>query len=159
MTYFRKITGTLLELLRQGVTPARIALSLVAGLLIGVMPVLGVTTALCIALAIPLRLNMVAIQAVNWLVYPLQLALLLPFYRGGEWLFRAPRLGLMPSEIVELFGDGVFHAISTLWDTTLRALVVWLVCSLILAPLLYLLLRPLLHRLMIRRARAVEGAA
>lgn len=157
MTFARRILATLLELLRQGVTPERIALSLVIGVLIGVMPVLGVTTMLCFILALPLRLNMVAIQSVNWLVYPIQIALLLPFYRGGEWLFRAPRLGLMPSDIKALFESGILHAISTLWDTTLRAMVVWLLVSAILAPLLYAILRPLLHRLMTERMQSREA--
>lgn len=159
MTIFRKIAATLLDLLRQGITPERIALSLVFGLLIGVIPVLGVTTALCAVLAIPLRLNMVAIQAVNWLVYPLQIALLIPFYRVGERLFDAPRLGLMPADVMALFEAGIPHAISALWDTTLRALVVWVLASLLLAPLLYALMRPLLYRMMSRRGHPIEAAA
>jgi hypothetical protein len=34
-----------------------------------------------------LRLNLPAIQAVNYLVYPLQIVLPAPFYSAGNWLF------------------------------------------------------------------------
>jgi len=37
-----------------------------------------------------LRLNLPAIQLVNLVVYPLQLALLVPFLRAGAWLSIAP---------------------------------------------------------------------
>lgn len=148
MKYIRRIGATLRDLLRQGATPERIACSLAIGAVVGIMPVLGVTTALCLLIALPLRLNLVAIQSVNWLVYPAQLALLIPFYRGGEWLFGAPRLSLLPSDVFALFESGIAKAIATLWDTTLRALVVWSGASLLLAPTLYVLLLPFLRRLM-----------
>jgi len=49
--------------------------------------VVGIPTALCAALAIALRLNLPAIQAANYAVMPLQLALIVPFVRLGGWIF------------------------------------------------------------------------
>jgi hypothetical protein len=46
-------------------------------------PVLGSTTILCAAAAFVLRLSLLAIQAVNFLIYPLQLIVFLPFLQGG----------------------------------------------------------------------------
>ena len=60
----------ILELLRQGVTPEKIALSLAFGLGLGIFPVLGVSTILCTVAAIVLRLNLPAIQLVNYLAAP-----------------------------------------------------------------------------------------
>ncbi len=157
MSLFRKISAPILALLREGITPERIAISLIVGGLIGVIPVLGVTTMLCTIIALPLRLNLVAMQALNWIVYPLQFALLLPFYRAGEWLFRAPRLGLTPADIRALFESGIGHAVATLWDTTWRAVIVWGAASLLIAPLLYLVLVPLLRRAMTRPLREVPA--
>jgi uncharacterized protein (DUF2062 family) len=59
---YRRLVRPILELLRQGVTPGKIALSLALGVVLGVFPVLGSTTALCTLAAITLRLNLPAIQ-------------------------------------------------------------------------------------------------
>jgi uncharacterized protein (DUF2062 family) len=75
------------EWLRQGISPQRLALTLALGFAIGCFPVVGIPTALCAALAIALRLNLPAIQAANYAVMPLQLALIVPFVRLGGWIF------------------------------------------------------------------------
>ena len=80
--------------------PRKSRLSLAFGLGIGIFPVLGVSTVLCTVVAIALRLNLPAIQLVNYLASPLQLALIIPFVRVGEHL-----LGLQaqPLSIAEGF--------------------------------------------------------
>jgi uncharacterized protein (DUF2062 family) len=65
-----------------------VALCVVLGLVLGVCPVLGCPTIFCAMAALLLRLNLPAIQLVNFLAYPLQLTLLVPFIRLGGWLFR-----------------------------------------------------------------------
>jgi uncharacterized protein (DUF2062 family) len=72
--------------LRQGISPRRLALTLALGFAIGCIPVVGVPTLLCAALALALRLNLPAIQAANYIVMPLQLLLIVPFVRFGGWL-------------------------------------------------------------------------
>src|SRR5579862_8497564 len=91
--------------LTQGVTPDKIALSVALGLTLGIIPILGVTTVLCAAAAIWLRLNQPVIQLVNWLVYPLQLALVLVFIRIGEWITHAPVLTLSIPVLIQKFHD------------------------------------------------------
>jgi uncharacterized protein (DUF2062 family) len=73
--------------LRQGVSPRRLALTLALGFAIGCVPVVGIPTLICAALAITLRLNLPAIQAANYAAMPLQLLLVVPFVRLGGWLF------------------------------------------------------------------------
>ena len=80
--------GRIADLLKQGITPEKIALTVALGAFIGTIPMLGTTTILCTVVALALRLNLPAIQMVNGIVYPLQLILLIPFYRLGAWLFR-----------------------------------------------------------------------
>ena len=85
--WLRKVVQPLLELLRQGLTPEKIAFTIALGITLGVTPVLGSTALLCTLAAVAFRLNLPAIQLVNWLVYPLQLALLVPLLRIGAWMF------------------------------------------------------------------------
>ena len=73
--------------LRNGISPRRLALTLALGFAIGCLPVVGIPTALCVMVAMTLRLNMPAIQAANYAAMPLQVLLILPFVRLGGWLF------------------------------------------------------------------------
>lgn len=73
--------------LRQGISPRRLALTLALGFAIGCVPVVGIPTVLCAALALAFRLNLPAIQAANYAAMPLQLLLIAPFLRLGGWLF------------------------------------------------------------------------
>src|ERR1041384_3885230 len=105
----RRIVEPVLDLLRQGVTPEKLALSLAFGLGIGICPVLGVSTVLCTVIAIALRLNLPAIQLVNYLASPLQIVLIIPFVRVGETLLGLPPQPLSISEGFRLMGIGVMH--------------------------------------------------
>jgi uncharacterized protein (DUF2062 family) len=78
-SFKRKVAGWL----RQGISPRRLALTLALGFAIGCIPVIGIPTVLCAALAIALGLNQPAIQAANYVAMPLQLFLIVPFVRLG----------------------------------------------------------------------------
>jgi len=143
----RRVVNPILALLKQGVTPDKIALSIAFGVAIGVLPVLGVTTIICALVAILLRLNLPAIQLANYLVYPLQFAFLIPFYRAGEWLFDTQGQQLTVASVVTMIDQDMWHAIRFLWDTTMHALVVWCMLAPIAVGILYYAFRPILRRL------------
>jgi uncharacterized protein (DUF2062 family) len=63
--------------------PQDLALVVAIGCVLGTFPVYGVPTLLCVIAARALRVNPVALLAVNQLATPLQLALLVPFARVG----------------------------------------------------------------------------
>jgi uncharacterized protein (DUF2062 family) len=73
--------------LRQGISPRRLALTLALGFVVGCLPVVGLPTALCAAIALAFRLNQPAIQVANYLAMPFQVALIVPLVRLGEKLF------------------------------------------------------------------------
>ncbi len=56
----------------------RLVFSLSLGTAGSLIPILGVSTALCAVVAVILKLNMPAIQLVNYLLTPLQLILVIP---------------------------------------------------------------------------------
>ena len=135
------------DLLRQGITPEKIALSIALGLTLGVTPVLGSTSILCFFAAVLLRLNLPVIQLVNYFVYPLQFALLLPFIRVGEWILAAPPVRITVGEIVLLIRADVWNAIATLWTAIIHALVAWFMIGSLASLAIYALLTPFLRRL------------
>lgn len=70
----------------DGMPPERVALLIAVGLVLGTFPIVGVPTLLCLAAGAALRLNMPALQLLNSLSSPLQLALLVPLERAGARL-------------------------------------------------------------------------
>jgi hypothetical protein len=70
----------------EGLTPEEVALLLTTGLVLGVFPIAGFPTLLCLLAALGFRLNVAALQAINSITSPLQLALLLPLERAGALL-------------------------------------------------------------------------
>jgi uncharacterized protein (DUF2062 family) len=142
----RRLVDPILDLLRQGVTPKKIALSLAFGLGIGIFPVLGVSTVLCTVVAIALRLNLPAIQLVNYLASPLQLALIIPFVRVGEHLLGVTAQPLSVSEGFRIMADGVVHAVIVLWSAIVHAALGWVVIGPVLIYALYRGFCPVLER-------------
>jgi len=144
----RKLIRPLLEILRQGVTPEKLSLSIALGAVMGVLPAIGWNTALCALIALIWRLNLPAIQLVNYFLYPLQIALLIPFFRLGEKLFRAPHVPLSVAQIYEMAHANLWGTIKLLWTTTWHALVVWALLAPFLVALIYSLLAPALRRVL-----------
>ena len=126
-----------IDLLRQGVTPEKIALAIAAGAILGVFPVLGTTTLLCAAAAALLGLNLPLIQLVNAVVYPLQLILLIPMLQAGQWLFGQPRLTLTLTKITQMIQGSIWNTIATLGPATVRAVIVWLLTGWLAGVLVY----------------------
>jgi uncharacterized protein (DUF2062 family) len=140
--FHRRLVRPLLHLLRQGATPEKLALSVALGIILGVFPMLGATTTLCAVAAFALRLNLPAIQMVNYFVFPLQLALLVPFFRLGEKLFRAPHLALSAAQIHDMMHANMGNAFRSLWATMWHAMVVWCLLAPLCAGALYAVLAP-----------------
>jgi hypothetical protein len=130
--------------LSQGVSPRRLALTLALGLAIGCIPVFGISTLVCAALAFALRLNLPAIQAANYAVMPLQFLLIFPFVRLGRWLFtsgqaQAARASALPHAAPFTF----VHAFGAL---AAQAMLAWLLLAVPTVILLTAAFTPLLRR-------------
>jgi len=145
--WHRRLVRPILDLLTHGITSEKIALSIAFGLVLGVFPALGWSTLLCLLLALWLKLNVPAMQLVNYLAYPLQLVLLVPFLRAGEFLFRAPRLAISLPQIRAMVRADVWHAITSLWVATMHAIVVWTLVAPVAVWVVYSMLAPILKRL------------
>jgi len=143
----RVVVEPLLKLLRQGLSPERMALSVAFAIALGVFPILGTTTLLCALVAVVFRLNVPAMQVVNHLVFPLQLALILPFIRLGELLYGAAPLTLSLIQIERLLRSNYWHAISFLARSLLQATTAWFIVAPFAIYALYLLLTPIFRGL------------
>jgi hypothetical protein len=100
---------------------------------------------LCAIAALVLRLNLPAIQTVNYLVYPLQLVLLVPFYGAGNWLFGNRSWPTIKETIIDLVKNDFWAGMADLWDVTIYAATVWLMISPLLVLFLYGLMKPVIQ--------------
>ncbi len=138
----RRIYHPLLDLLKQGITPEKLAWSIAFGCAMGIMPFLGVTTLLCVVIALVLRLNPVAIQIANYAMYPLQLLLFIPFVRLGEAMFRQPRSAITFERMQYIFHANLREGIRLFWGEVWHAVVAWVVVVPFVVGILYILLVP-----------------
>ena len=129
--------------LSQGISPRRLALTLAVGFAVGCIPVVGIPTLLCAALAMALRLNLPAIQMANYVAMPLQLALNVPFVRLGRWLVPTHAgPAFAPHALLHL---PALHLAASVGDMAGQALLAWLLVAIpavaLLTPVLLMMLR------------------
>jgi uncharacterized protein (DUF2062 family) len=137
----------ILTYLKQGISPELLSLSIALGAVIGILPVLGSTTLLCAAAAILLRLNLPVIQLSNYLVYPLQIALLIPFVRLGAFLFQVEAPPFSIETLGALFQQNFWGTVASFFETILYAVAAWLLVSIPLFVVLYALSLSVLKRI------------
>lgn len=142
-----RIGALVLAQLAQGITPKKIALSIALGISLGVFPVLGTTTALCAIAAVRLRLNQPIIQLVNWLVYPLQLVLILVFVRIGEWITHAPAVSFSIPQLIQTFHESPLKFLQEFGVSQLQGLIAWLFLASVFTAIVFFALVPPLKRL------------
>lgn len=149
----RRILEPVIRQLKQGTTPRMIAISIAAGAVLGIFPILGSTTLLCAVIAAVFRLNQPVIQVINYLIYPVQIALLFGFYRAGEKLFRQDPVPLLSiTELNARFWAAPGQFFIDYGTVALYGVAVWALLAPLLFALLYLLLKPPLTHLA-RRVR------
>lgn len=130
--------------LRQGISPQRLALTLALGFAIGCIPVIGIPTAVCLVVALGLRLNVPAIQAANYAAMPLQVALIFPFVRLGGWLFSSSTHPAMNAAI--LAHQSPLKVVWASGSLAGEALAAWLLTAVPMVLVLTLVLTALLRR-------------
>lgn len=143
---YRRGILPILALLRTGTTPRSLAWSIAAGVMIGINPVIGSTTLLCLAVTFRFRLNIIATQIANHAMFPLELALVVPFIRLGSLVFRTSAIPLAPRLLVQETRSTPLTLLRKLWMWEWHAFVLWAAIALVAAPLIALALTPLLQR-------------
>jgi uncharacterized protein (DUF2062 family) len=142
----RRLLEPISRQLTQGASPSRLALALALGLVLGTIPVLGATTALCALAGVALGLNQPAIQVANYAAYPVQLALFVPFFKAGAWLFGAPPVAFTLADARAALARDAWGTAVVWAGANLRAVVAWALLAPPVALALYATFRPLLAR-------------
>jgi hypothetical protein len=110
-------------------------------LALGVFPILGSTTALCAIAGILVRLNQPIIQAINYAAYPVQLVLLIPFYRAGEYLLGRAPIPLSIPLLVDRFQTDAGQFLKDFGMIGIGGILVWLIVAPVAIVGMYLAVR------------------
>jgi uncharacterized protein (DUF2062 family) len=143
----RRVVDVVLAQLRQGITAEKIALTLAIGLILGLFPIFGTTSALCVLAALWLKLNQPMIQLVNWFAAPLQLPGIYLFVRIGEWLTRSAPVQFSITGLVQQFRASPLQFLQQFGMTGLRGVLAWLLIAPFIAAAVYVALLPSLRSL------------
>ena len=122
--------------LKQGRCPRDLALAFALGSTLGIMPLVWGTSLICIIIASWLRVNQVVMQLANYLMYPLQIILFIPYLILGEKLFTTSFLPENHLQLLDQIKQTPFLFFSHLWQSNLQGLIAWLVIS----PLVFILI-------------------
>jgi uncharacterized protein (DUF2062 family) len=143
----RRVLDVIVGQLKQGITPQKISLTLALGVTLGIFPILGATTLLCFVVGLCLKLNQPIIQMVNYLMYALQLVLILFFVRIGEFLMHATPVSFSIPELFRKFHESPREFFREFGMTGVHGIVGWLIIAPFVAALLYFILLPLMKKL------------
>ena len=147
---YRKVVLPVLALLRMGASPQKLAWSIALGLVVGVNPLLGSTTLLCLGLALLFRLNLPASQLANHLMYPVEVVLLFPFLKFGAFVFQTGPIPLAPAVLFAEVRSHPWALVKSIWLWEWHALATWAIAAAILLPLIAAILTPVLRRMLVR---------
>ncbi len=132
----------LLGFLSQGMSPHKLALTLAFGIVFGIIPFFGISTYLLIVIAIIFKLNIPAIQLVNYAAYVIQITLFVPFLKSGQYLFGGHELPFDISNIIEMLQEHFWKTIEAIWEINLMGIAMWAIIAIPGGLGIYYLSRP-----------------
>jgi uncharacterized protein (DUF2062 family) len=136
--YFKnKLLLPILDLLRQGMSPEKLSLTVTLGIIIGIMPFLVIGSYILLALAVILRLNIPVIQIVCHAVIVVKVALFVPFLKMGQAIFSVPQLPYDTNEIFSHLKTEFWDTFSVAWQVSLSGILAWLIISIPLGYVIY----------------------
>lgn len=132
-----KIVEPIKKALKNGISHKRLAVSLALGITLGLIPFYGLTTLLVGVVAVALRLDFLVMQAVHYVVHPIQIALFVPFFKAGNFFFPFSNVDFTLKEYMGYFKEDFWLALNELWKINLSALIVWAIIAIPASYLLY----------------------
>lgn len=118
-------------------SPRKTALAITLGFYIGLFPVTGCTTLLCILATLLFKLNPLTIQGVNWLLAPFQLMLMYPTLKLGRILFFPEKGILAETSLGNAIASPTWKSVFSLGETVVGGIAVWGIFSILTGYFVY----------------------
>lgn len=141
MNFLQKSWLKIKELLKQGLTPKQLALSIVISILVSIFPIFGISTIILTALAVPLKLNLPIMIAVSYVAEFLKALLIIPFITVGGLLFGADHSLLTYDAIKASYQISFWETLKALSYELLCGFVGWALLAVPASIVLYFILK------------------
>ncbi len=125
-------------LFKQGLTPIELTQSIIVSGLISTIPILGVSTFLLTALSFKRKLNLPIMIAQSYIMWPVQVIMIIPFINIGEFILSIPKTNHSAQEIIASFQNSFFATLSHLSFELLCGFGGWLLTAVPFSAGLYL---------------------
>ena len=139
-----KIWEKLKTILKQGLTPKQLALSIVVSTLVSVFPIFGISTIVLTCIALPFRLNLPIMIVLSYLAEPFKLIVLIPFINIGARIFGTEHTLLTFEAIKKNYETDFFNTAKTLAYELLCGTVGWALTAIPLSVIFYFILKVIL---------------
>jgi len=133
--------------LKQGITPQKVAFTVALGFNLGIFPIIGASTVLCLAAGFWFRLNQPLMLLINSVTIPLQPPLVLVFVRLGESILHAPHITFSIPELFRKFSASPAKFMQEFGLTGWHGIFAWSLIAPLVVLIMYYALKPPLHRL------------
>lgn len=144
----RRVRAPLVALLTDGATPEKLSAAFAWGAVCSLFPFLGATTALNAAVAFWRKLNQPLMQALNYALTPLHLAMILVYVRLGEWIWVADDERFSVPDMLRSFHElSLLDFLRKFGLAGLHAFTAWALTAPLLWFAVYFLARPAIRRL------------
>lgn len=155
----RWLVAPVVTQLTHGTSPDRIGWTIALGMVVGVFPIMGSTTLVCLLIGWLLRLNQPVLHVFRAVVYPLHLALILIFIRLGERLYGAPLISFSIPQLIGKFKDSPLQFARDFGMAAWHGVSAWLLIAPVVAVLIKMAAMPALRKLSLSLKRRREVAS
>lgn len=151
----RRLVIPILALLKQGITPEKLAQTLGAGFVCSMFPILGTTSVLNLLVGLRFRLNHPLMQTLNQLLGPVHLVMIVLYVRLGEWICRNDDAPFRMREFMHTLRDASWAEFFDRFGwAALHSIIAWVVTAPFFFALIYFPFRKLFQVLAERRRNA-----
>ena len=142
----RKLINPLLALLKAGITPEKLSLTVALGAIIGLIPAFGVTTIIGASVAARFRLNSPILLLISYFVNPIQILIAIPLIKMGIYIFGGEPLHYSLAQIITMLQENWMEAINKLWVANLMGIAAWALLSIPLSLVVYFATLPIFKK-------------
>ena len=143
----KKIKNTIKDQLTQGSTPEKLAQSLAVGVLIGIFPLLGLTTLLAGLLGHFFKLNHIVVQTANYFMYPVQIVMIPVYIKIVSSVIDVGDVPIRPDLMVKAFAADWLLFLKQYGLIAVYAIILWTILSVVLFFVLQKLFLPAIIKL------------
>ena len=154
--FYRWVIAPIVNQLKQGIAPEKIAWAVALGMTLGIFPIMGSTSVVCLIAGYFLKLNQAILHLFKALTYPIHLAMILVYIRLGQILNGVPLIKFSIPQLVTQFKDDPAKFFRDFGMAALYGIEAWAISAIILIPLFYFISLSILKKLLMKLASSAS---